>query len=144
MLASHLCGLFKNLFFSLMRLCVAVIILGLPLAGFTLPFALCAITSISFGMFTEIYHFYVELARDLASLVINHFSWLIILVLAICLSMPNLQHATIEQLKEEVEKRETETRAWSQAHEEYERILLCVESLRRMEVAYTREECLPT
>jgi hypothetical protein len=144
MLASHFRGLFKNLFFSLMRLCVAVIILGLPLAVFTLPFALCAITSISFGMFTELYHFYVGLARDLTSLVINHFSWLIILVLAICLSMINLQHATIEQLKEEVEKRDTEARARSQGHEEYGRMLVFVESLLRMDVAYAREECLPT
>jgi hypothetical protein len=144
MLASHVCGLSKNLFFSLLRLCVMIIILGLTVPIFILPFALLSITSISFGMFAGIYHFYVGLARDVTSFVINHFSWLIILVLVICLSMPNLQHATIEELKEEVEKRETNTRARSQRSEEYERTLRFVKEILGMEVADAREECLPT
>jgi hypothetical protein len=123
MLASHFCGVFKKLLFLSRDLCILAIALALVLAVFlghffilSLPFALFAMTSISFEMITE---FFVRLARNLTSLAINHYPWLIILVLAIFVTIPDLQRATLEELKEEVEKRETMRGAHDLSKEEF-------------------------
>ena len=69
--------------------------------------------------FTILAKLYSDLVRNMTSLAINYFSWFLVLVLTIYTLVPRLHHATLEELKEEIERGDsTDTRVRDRSQKE--------------------------
>lgn len=123
MLVSHCYNVFKKVLVFLAAFCLVVVVHILVLAilsgawfivaKFTID--LCTMAEVT--SLAKLAQLFMDLVRGLAALVIKHFSWLLVMVLTICILIPRRFHATLEELKEEIERRETRAAARNEEHE---------------------------